>query len=113
MDSVRWNGSSSRWVSPFGNPRIKACLRLPEAYRSLPRLHRLLAPRHPPYALSSLIIKLTQTVEAFRLRRLDSVRLPTSSACLCRPAGLSIPHFLEQMTEFALFHSTAQLEQNL
>ena len=24
-------------VSPFGNPRIKACLRLPEAYRSLPR----------------------------------------------------------------------------
>jgi hypothetical protein len=25
------------WVSPFGNPRIKACLPLPEAYRSLPR----------------------------------------------------------------------------
>jgi hypothetical protein len=24
-------------VSPFGNPRIKACLRLPEAFRSLPR----------------------------------------------------------------------------
>ena len=28
----------SRWVAPFGNPRIDACLRLPEAYRSLPRL---------------------------------------------------------------------------
>ena len=27
----------SRWVAPFGNPRINACLRLPEAYRSLPR----------------------------------------------------------------------------
>ena len=26
-----------RRVSPFGHPRIKACLRLPEAYRSLPR----------------------------------------------------------------------------
>ena len=26
-----------QWVSPFGNPRIKACLPLPEAYRSLPR----------------------------------------------------------------------------
>lgn len=25
------------WVSPFGNPRIKACLPLPEAYRSLLR----------------------------------------------------------------------------
>jgi hypothetical protein len=29
--------SSSERVSPFGNPRINACLRLPEAYRSLPR----------------------------------------------------------------------------
>src|SRR5207253_4474832 len=28
-------------------------------------LHRLLAPRHPPYALSSLIIKLTQSVCGF------------------------------------------------
>ena len=26
-----------RRVLPFGNPRIKACLRLPEAYRSWPR----------------------------------------------------------------------------
>jgi hypothetical protein len=24
-------------VTPFGDPRIKACLRLPEAFRSLPR----------------------------------------------------------------------------
>ena len=24
-------------VAPFGNPRIKACLPLPEAYRCLPR----------------------------------------------------------------------------
>jgi hypothetical protein len=29
-------------VAPFGDPRIKACLRLPEAYRSLPR------PSSPP-----------------------------------------------------------------
>ena len=35
--SAGCNGSSSRWVSPFGHPRIKACLRLPEAFRSLPR----------------------------------------------------------------------------
>ena len=25
------------WVAPFGNPRVGACLRLSEAYRSLPR----------------------------------------------------------------------------
>ncbi len=37
MDSGGGTGSSSRWVAPFGDPRIKACLRLPEAYRSSPR----------------------------------------------------------------------------
>ena len=26
-----------QWVSPFGYPRVKACLRLSEAFRSLPR----------------------------------------------------------------------------
>ena len=31
-----------RGVAPFGNPRIEACLRLPEAYRSLPRPSSLL-----------------------------------------------------------------------
>ena len=36
-----------QWVSPFGNPRIKACLQLPEAYRSLPR------PSSPPDAKAS------------------------------------------------------------
>jgi hypothetical protein len=30
-------GHDPSWVSPFGNPRIEACLQLPEAYRSLPR----------------------------------------------------------------------------
>ena len=30
-------GHSPRWVSPFGHPRINACWRLPEAYRSQPR----------------------------------------------------------------------------
>jgi hypothetical protein len=33
----RMTGHDPSRVSPFGNPRIKACLRLPEAYRSLPR----------------------------------------------------------------------------
>jgi hypothetical protein len=30
-------GHDSRRVPPFGHPRVKACLRLTEAYRSLPR----------------------------------------------------------------------------
>ena len=29
-------GYEPRWVSPFGNRRVKACLRLTDAYRSLP-----------------------------------------------------------------------------
>ena len=33
----RIRGHYSTWVSPFGNPRIDACLQLPEAFRSLPR----------------------------------------------------------------------------
>jgi hypothetical protein len=37
-----------------GSPRLIAACHV---------LHRLLAPRHPPYALSSLIIKLTQLVD--------------------------------------------------
>ena len=38
-----------RWVSPFGNPRIIACLPLPEAYRSLPR------PSSPTDAKASIV----------------------------------------------------------
>ena len=49
-----------RRVSPFGNPRIKECLLLPEAYRSLPRPSSLpgakasaLCPFHLTSSLSS------------------------------------------------------------
>jgi hypothetical protein len=31
------NSRGRKWVSPFGNPRIKACSQLPTAYRSVPR----------------------------------------------------------------------------
>jgi hypothetical protein len=37
MCSAAGDGTPSRRVAPFGNPRINACVRLPEAYRSLPR----------------------------------------------------------------------------
>ena len=54
-----------------GSPRLIAACHV---------LHRLLAPRHPPYALSSLIIKLTQSVFALLLdsRQLLNARLSTS-----------------------------------
>jgi hypothetical protein len=40
----------------FRNPRIKARLQLPEAYRSLPRLSSQPKPSHPSNSLSSSII---------------------------------------------------------
>ena len=65
-------------------------------------LHRLLAPRHPPYALSSLIIKLTQSVFAaferpvFRpacskqSRTFRFLQLPTSSRQLSAHPGMGL-----------------------
>ena len=41
-----------QWVAPFGNPRVKGCLRLTEAYRSLPR------PSSPSGTKSSIISSL-------------------------------------------------------
>ena len=40
--------SKRDWIAPFGNPRIKAYWRLPEAYRSL------LRPSSPIYAKASV-----------------------------------------------------------
>jgi hypothetical protein len=41
-------------VAPFGNLRVNAFFQLTEAYRRLRVLLRLLMPRHPPAALTSL-----------------------------------------------------------
>jgi hypothetical protein len=59
-----------------GSPRLIAACHV---------LHRLLAPRHPPYALSSLIIKLTQYVvsqgasKCLRNSKLAAVAIPQLS----------------------------------
>ena len=44
-----YDTSKKRWVSPFGNLRIKVCKQLPEVYRSLPR------PSSPPSAKASTL----------------------------------------------------------
>ena len=36
-DQRSWSSGYRRWVSPFGNPRIKASSQLPTAYRSVAR----------------------------------------------------------------------------
>ena len=44
--------NDSWWVYPFGNPRVTGYVLLTVAYRAYHVLHRLLVPRHPPFALT-------------------------------------------------------------
>jgi hypothetical protein len=100
-----------------GSPRLIAACHV---------LLRLLAPRHPPYALSSLIIKLTQSV--FRLfqirnnlRRFDSrssihprtAFSPTFTGLIDLRHRLSYLRSSNNWQVRLFFHSYAQLEQNL
>ena len=63
MDSVTVDGVLLRRVSPFGNLRIKAHLRLPEAYRSLSRPSSALSAKAFP--LRPLQLDLLATDERF------------------------------------------------
>ena len=47
----RVTGHDSSRVAPFGNPRISVCIDYPWLIADFYVLHRLLVPRHPPYAL--------------------------------------------------------------
>lgn len=51
-------GYVSHRVAPFGYLRVNALFQLTEAFRRYRVLHRLLMPRHPPVALSSLTKKI-------------------------------------------------------
>ena len=84
-------GYSGITLSGFPHSDISgsnACLQLTEAYRSLPRLHRLLAPRHPPYALSSLTTLGKLTNSGYRRRSSPNAGRPTP---LSRPSGFPEP----------------------
>jgi hypothetical protein len=104
-----------------GSPRLIAACHV---------LHRLLAPRHSPYALSSLIIKLTQSVfclVGFKAASTSNVLTAITAIFpvqqtvspvgnqgqgIC--SGLSTIMFRQAIDKFAfVFHSNAQLEQNL
>ena len=50
----RVTGHDSCRVTPFGNPRINGCIAYPWLIADYYVLHRLLVPRHPPYALCNL-----------------------------------------------------------
>src|SRR5665647_9084 len=54
MYSVKDSGILLHWVPPFGILRVKAISSSPKIIAGLRVLHRLLIPRHPPAALTSL-----------------------------------------------------------
>ena len=119
-----------------GSPRLIAACHV---------LHRLLAPRHSPYALSSLIIKLTQSVFPFvqaKIALTTKNRRPDSRVSIfpalrslatqafdsafsdhnaCQPPPVSLTSHQSRVAShcfgisclFNVFHSFAQLEQNL
>ena len=60
--SERYSGMSQSGFPHSEIPGSKPACGSPRLIAACHVLHRLLAPRHPPYALSSLIIKLTQYV---------------------------------------------------
>ena len=75
--------------SACGSPRLIAACHV---------LHRLLAPRHPPYALSSLIIKLTQYVVCWSA----SIRLRSS------PLSLTTEFLVDQSRALVRIFATGQ-----
>src|SRR5207237_9771633 len=96
-------GAASRLKPACGSPRLIAACHV---------LLRLLAPRHSPYALSSLIIKLTQSV--FLAVDVSISATPYIPCCNCFRTELSISRSSNNWLNcLCFFHSTAQLEQNL
>ena len=87
-------------VSPFGNPRIKACLAAPRGLSQLRHvLHRFLAPEHPPCTLSSLTtITRSHDPPAANLTT-DKTVLASNRVELCRQRQLSTK---PKMSEHAL-----------
>ena len=84
----------TRRVSPFGHPRIIARLRLPEAYRSLPRPSSALRmPRHPPYALSSLFSDVSYIVTSPHYMQFSKARRSYYAARVrCLQLSKGYPH---------------------
>ena len=66
------------WVAPFGDLRVNAFVQLTEAFRRYRVLHRLLMPRHPPAALTSLTKKLFKAV-IYELHYFVGTFVPTLS----------------------------------
>ena len=60
LEPDRLNGR----VAPFGNLGILACSNSPKLIAANHVLLRLLVPRHPPYALIVLFIKLFETLKS-------------------------------------------------
>ena len=85
-------------------PGSKPVCGFPRLFAAYHVLHRLLAPRHPPYALSSLTIKLTQHV-ATRQARLEPCLQP-STKC---PETIS--RHAARAEASSPFHNCATLEQ--
>ncbi len=95
------------WFYQYGFPHSdipgsKPVCGFPRLIAAYHVLHRLLAPRHPPYALSSLTIKLTQNVAkpaSLRLRRIGIRDARALRAWISSPFHIAL---LEQICQLRL-----------
>ena len=87
MDSVNVTGVLLRWVSPFGNPRIKAHLRLPVAYRSLSRPSSALSAKAFPLRPLQLNLRRRSTRVIVSLQT-GKLKCSSASPLKFRPASL-------------------------
>jgi hypothetical protein len=84
--------------NPFGNPRIKGCMRLPGAYRSLPRPSSPPKPSHPPYGVGALRMSITS--RRMLARTLCTATSPT--ALMSRRLALRISFSMRRCIFFPL-----------
>src|SRR5215470_7230856 len=79
------------WVSPFGDPRVlMPVCGSPRLIAACHVLHRLLLPRHPPCALSSLTIKFTHAHRSLQSELPE--KIPLSFSCGSYTKRSRTPH---------------------
>jgi hypothetical protein len=90
-----------RRVSPFGNPRlITLACSSPRLIAAGHVLHRPLAPRHPPCALSSLTFSPTILVNPKARMRTYKLYLYSSFICGCQRAHFTLQRQLPRVMDF-------------
>ena len=85
FNSRRISSSRNKNVVALGNPEIKFCVRIPQAYRSLPRPSSQLKPSYPSNSLRNIRLRLSSLPVSLTIKvSLHSTPKSIFGASLCR-----------------------------